>query len=146
MSAVKYRSLQGYKFQLTENFEIQLSGVFHLSEIDTEFIQLSKSGFLTIKKGYAWDGASGTPFQTDSFMRGALVHDALYQLMREKYLDYKEHRLWADEILVKLCEEDGMSDFRAWYVFKSVRLIGEKFAKPPEVQVESGNYRESRNK
>ena len=42
-------------------------------------------------------------------MRGALVHDALYQLMRLKQLDYEQYRDRADEVLRDLCKEDGMS-------------------------------------
>jgi predicted HicB family RNase H-like nuclease len=36
-----------------------------------------------------------------------LVHDALYQLMRENYPDLNIHREAADRILQKICKEDG---------------------------------------
>ena len=50
-------------------------------------------------------------------MRGPLVHDALYQLMRLEELDYKTDRKYADQLLKKICRGDGMSAFRAWYVY-----------------------------
>jgi hypothetical protein len=64
-------------------------------------------------------------------MRGSLVHDALYQLMREKFLDYKRDREFADDLIRQHCLEDGMSRIRAWYVHKGLRWFGEKFARPP---------------
>ena len=71
-------------------------------------------------------------------MRGSLVHDALYQLMRLSALDYKVHRRRADEILKEICLEDGMSSFGVWYVYQAVRLFAEGNARPreePEVEI-----------
>jgi hypothetical protein len=83
---------------------------------------------LTIKKGYAWDGPSGPTFDTPSFMRGSLVHDALYQLICEDSLpDF--FRAYADRLLYRLCREDGMSSVRAWYVYKAVEAFGESHTK-----------------
>jgi hypothetical protein len=61
-------------------------------------------------------------------MRGALVHDALYQLMREHGLDKNVHRETADRIMRWMCQEDGMSWFRAWYCYYAVRFFGDKSA------------------
>ena len=99
-------------------------------DIEMSFIVLTSDGKLTIKNRYAWDGPSGPTIDTKSFMRGSLVHDALYQLMRERKLDYLEHREYADNLLKKICLEDGMSKFRAWYVHKAVCKFGEKNARP----------------
>jgi hypothetical protein len=62
-------------------------------------------------------------------MRGSLVHDALYQLIRERRMKerYREH---ADLILRKICLEDGMNKFRAWYVYLGVRWGGAASAQP----------------
>ena len=46
------------------------------------YIDLSTQGLLKINEGYSWNGASGIP-DTEANMLAALVHDALYQLMRE---------------------------------------------------------------
>jgi len=62
-------------------------------------------------------------------MRGSLVHDALYQLMREGLLDYK-YRDHADKLLQKMCIMDGMSRFRAWYVYRALLRLGGKNALP----------------
>lgn len=58
-------------------------------------------------------------------MRGALVHDALYQLMREGKLDGDECRIPADRRLKEMCLEDGMNWFRAQYEYFAVsRMAG----------------------
>jgi len=76
----------GYKYQLYNNYKIKTT-IYPKSNITTDFIDLDKNGTLTIKKGYAWDGASGIAIDTCNFMRGSLVHDALYQLMRNDLID-----------------------------------------------------------
>lgn len=84
---------------------------------------------LLIKAGYAWDGPSGPTLDTPSFMRGSLVHDVLYQLMRERQIP-RSFRRDADQILVDICKQDGMSWIRRRWVYAAVRLFGGKFAKP----------------
>jgi len=99
-------------------------------------------GYLTIHKGYAWDGPSGPAIDTRNFMRGSLIHDALYQLMREKQLDKTIYRKKADRLLQKICGEDGMSSLRAWGVYQAVRSCGDPNADPaakrPTKKVPSG--------
>jgi hypothetical protein len=63
-------------------------------------------------------------------MRGSLVHDALYQLMRERYLDEDTYRDRSDRLLQKICKEDGMSMLRAWWVYQGVHLFGKPSADP----------------
>ena len=81
---------------------------------------------LTIHPGYAWDGASGA-IDTQTIMRAALVHDALYQLMREDRLG-SEYFHWANRVFRRLMLEDGVCKFRAWYVYMAVELFGRRFA------------------
>ena len=94
-----------------------------------EFVTLEPNGLLSLRRGYAWDGPSGPTLDTRNFMRASLVHDALYQLMREGLLDSSQ-RLYADRLLRKICRQDGMSRFRAWYVYRALRAFGGKGARP----------------
>ena len=127
-----YRNLRRYKYQLMrKDYTIPID-IKPEEDIKMAFIELSTEGELTIRKRYAWDGPSGPTIDTKTFMRGSLVHDALYQLMREKHLDYKVHRKYADELLKKICLEDGMWGFRAKYVHFFVDKFGEKNAMPRE--------------
>lgn len=91
------------------------------------FIELDDDGVLEIGVNYAWDGPSGPTIDTPSFMRGSLVHDALYQLIREGKLPCRLRRT-ADRLLRELCVEDGMWRWRAAYVYASVRLFGARHA------------------
>ncbi len=58
-----------------------------------------------------------------------LVHDALYQLMREGVLP-QHVRERADEILKEICIKDGMSKAHAWWVYQGVRIGGAISAMP----------------
>ncbi len=125
-----YRKLRKYKYQLMTEYP-HTTGLQIGSDVQTEggYVHLSKTGHLALKKGYAWDGPSGPTIDTKNFMRGSLVHDALYQLMREGLLDQK-YREDADKLLRAICRIDGMSKFRAWYVYWSVRTFGGRSARP----------------
>jgi len=127
MSCIAYKS--GYKYQLREIYSVTID-IKPAATIDTEYIKLDTDGNLTIAKGYAWDGPSGPTIDTRDFMRGSLVHDALYQLMREGHLDNHNYRDDADRILQRLCKEDGMWSARAWWVYEAVRRFADPAADP----------------
>ncbi len=131
MSRACYRKIDKYKYQLINDYliDIPIYGGDSGLAIVTPYIQLDVDGNLWIRKGYCWDGPSGPTLDTLNFMRGSLIHDALYQLIRVGKLD-PAGRWDADELLRVICLQDGMSRFRAWYVYKSVRAFGAKAAKP----------------
>jgi len=133
---IYYRELKSYKYQVIEAYNTQID-IKPGKDLIFKYMSLSTDGLLTIKEGYAWDGPSGPTIDTPNFMRGSLVHDVLYQMMRLSALDYKVYRKRADEILREICQQDGMSAFRAWYVYKAVQIFGEKAAAPrkePEIK------------
>jgi len=110
----------GYKYQLEEPYMLTIS-IRPAQDIATSFVLLSMAGELTVRSGYAWDGPSGPTVDTPNFMRGSLVHDALYQLMRENHLDHHLHREAADKLLRDICIEDGMPHWQAQAVYMAVR-------------------------
>lgn len=124
---ISYRS--GYKYQLAEEYRLTVS-VVPVQDIDTSFVKLDTRGMLSIRDGYAWDGPSGPTFDTKNFMRGSLVHDALYQLMRGRHLSKARWREEADLELKRICIEDGMSRMRAAWVHRGVRVGGGPAADP----------------
>ena len=127
MNYIIYNS--GYKYQLKETYTITID-IFPEESIYTLYLDLLQNGTLIIKKGYAWDGPSGPTIDTSTFMRGSLVHDALYQLMREKNLEHDLYREKADSLLRKICKEDGMWFVRAWWVYLGVKYFGSPAADP----------------
>jgi hypothetical protein len=129
MECISYK--KGYKYQLVEAYTVKISITPEENvSSPSDFISLTPSGLLTIRKGYAWDGPSGPTINTRNFMRGSLVHDALYQLMREELLDNDDTRELADRLLQKMCKDDGMSSIRAWWVYKGLRIGGDPASDP----------------
>ncbi|MFO7558631.1 MAG: DUF1353 domain-containing protein [Desulfobacterales bacterium] len=129
MKCITYKG--GYKYQLKQDYTLDIP-IKPRADLkpDHGFIILSRNGSLFIKNGYAWDGPSGPALDTQNFMRGSLVHDALYQLMREGYLDHRIYREKADRLLQQHCKEDGMISIRAWWVYQGVRFGGGLAADP----------------
>lgn len=118
----------GYKYQLAKTYVLSTE-IKPPNPIRTKYIELTLRGKLTIRGGYAWDGPSGIAIDTPNFMRGSLVHDALYQLLREELLSACM-REPVDKLLQNICLEDGMSAIRAWWVYHGVRLGGGPAASP----------------
>jgi len=120
MEKIRYKS--GYKYQLAEPYKIQLP-IKPSQSIDGDYYSLGTSGILMMWRGYAWNGASGA-IDTKNFMRGSAVHDALYQMIAEGQLP-DSYRDEADDILIQICKEDGMSWIRRQWVYKAVRWFGD---------------------
>src|SRR3990167_10288298 len=117
----------GYKYQLVEDYRV-LTGLRPKAFAKNNYISLDGDGTLNITEGYAWDGPSWPAIDTKNFMRGSLIHDALYQLLREGLLP-GGLRAAVDCELRRACLQDGMSPLRAWWVFNGVRLGGGPSAK-----------------
>lgn len=124
---IKYRS--GYKYQLAEDFKLKIS-IKPKKEVDTQFIALDLQGNLTVKSGYAWDGVSGPVIDTDYNLRASLVHDALYQLMRQRYLSVRNDRDKADKLFKKMCKEDGVLSVVAQTYYEVLKKLGKPNADP----------------
>jgi hypothetical protein len=120
MNVVHYRD--GYRYQLAEVYQHQ-TGIIPASPGGNRFVGLDGAGRLTIAADYAWDGASGPAINTKNFVRGSLVHDALYQLIRLGVLTVDD-RVRADELLRETVLADGMWPVRAWWVYQAVRVFG----------------------
>ena len=125
MSQIAYRT--GYKYQLAEPYQVQ-TDIRPPAAILTDYVILLTDGRLLLAAGYAWDGATGAIDTLDS-MRGSLVHDAFYQLMREGLLG-QAYREAADKELRKIVLEDGMVHFRAQAWYEAVRAFAESAADP----------------
>ncbi len=134
MEQITYRRLTNYKYQLREAYDVD-TGISTGADVRTvdDWVVLDTAGRITLKNGYAWDGPSGPTIDTKNFMRPSLVHDGFYQLMRDGKLDPAKHRLPADKLLRKMCLQDGMSAFRAGYVYRFVRMFGERSTRPRTV-------------
>ena len=75
------------------------------------------------KANYAWDGPSGPTIDTPKSMRASLIHDALYQAIRDHHLKKKD-RKEADKILLAILKRDGMKKWRRSLWYFAVRTCG----------------------
>ncbi len=122
--SIFYKS--GYKYQLEFIYLFthdKLKDLIPGVEAGNPYVTLYKDGRLSIRNSYAWDGPSGPTIDTLNFMRGSLVHDALYQLIREGYLGPAAKDI-ADSLLKEICIQDGMSTIRANVVYWAVKNYG----------------------
>ena len=116
---MKYR--KGFKYQLHTDYKCQ-TDIRPDYDINLDFISLSKSGVLKIRKGYAWDGTSGPVIDRKTNMIASLKHDALYELMRQSVLPYHFWEM-ADREFAKTLREHG-----AWEITIKIDLLGLKLA------------------
>ena len=130
---MKYKRIGHYKYQLLEDvtfvtpLRIAPYSYTVVRDETSRWLILRSCGELLILKGYCWDGASGPAMDTPSIMWGALIHDALYQLMREGGLPLS-YRKAADKLLRRMCRQKGMFWVRAWWVYWAVRIFGKEAA------------------
>lgn len=123
---IRYRD--GYKYQLETSYQVGIE-IRPKEDVITDWLLLNGDGMLSIMQGYAWDGPSGPMPDVKSAMRGSLVHDALYQLIRMERLD-GSCRDPADKLLRQLCVEDGMAHPMAELVYQMVHIFGSPYADP----------------
>lgn len=128
--SIHYRPLRHYKYQLMSPYRhrTELRPPAEIST-DDRWVALTIEGELIFRRGYAWDGPSGPAIDTRNFMRASLVHDGLYQLMRESLLD-REYRKAADRLLYEICIADGMTRLRAFFVYWAVRVFSGAAIRP----------------
>ena len=127
MQTINYRS--GYKYQLRKPC-ITLTPITN-QPCSVQFMSLDEFGLLTIGVGYAWDGPSGPSIDTKTFMRGSLVHDALYGLMHSGVLA-STNKDAADRLLQRICIADGMWSVRAGWVYQAVKRFGSTAVSPTD--------------
>lgn len=131
MSSIKYRA--GYRYQIAEDYTLHGLSFEVAQPHVSDFLAMTSSS-ITLRKGYASDGPSAPAIDTDTFMRGAFIHDGIYQAIRLGWLP-ESSRKYADQLLRQICLADGMSRIRAWWVYHGVRLGGGGAASPAREKV-----------
>jgi hypothetical protein len=116
------------KYQLAQKFACWVP-IYPEQDIVTDFARLNTDGFLVIDMGNACDGPSGPTIDTKNSMRGAWIHDVLYDFI-EKGLLPKKYRKVADKIFKKALKKDGMEFIRRNIWFLAVKYFGASSADP----------------
>src|SRR5574343_35553 len=116
--------VKGFKYQISEDFIIRLEGItIDRDIIVEEFYEFYKDGTLILKRGFAWDGASGPTLDTKDTYIPSAVHDALYRMIRHGYLPLSFKPI-ADKIFYELLLQYGMFKLRAYIWYVMVSLFG----------------------
>jgi len=112
---------RAYKYQVLRDFTIYtaLCGF----DVTNEWYFLTPEGWLTIRKGYAWDGASGPTWDDETNYVASLVHDVFYQMMRRGELP-QSCKEYADDLLQTMMVERGASEIRAKIYHDGVTIGG----------------------
>lgn len=128
--AFKFTDSKTWPYELVQDYSYQLPGTWPklTTPIVTEYVILTATNLLVMKKGYRWNGADAAPDVT-RILRGSLVHDAICQLIGLGKLTMKPYRLLGDQALYQCCREDSMTWPVANVVYYSVRAYA-KFLKP----------------
>ena len=108
-SHIKYS--KGHKYQLREDAWFKTNFIGFHAELN--YITLYEDGWVYVRKGYAWDGPSGPTLDTKSTLRGSVLHDVLYQLIRFEALP-RDARIKADAEALKRWLQDKMWKVRAY--------------------------------
>lgn len=98
------------------------------------YINLMPNGVLYIQDGFLF-GPSGPTIDTEGIMRGSLVHDALYAMLRsgkligrlareDGILDHDDLRMTADKWMRHLCYQDGTPEIRCNWIYDALRVGG----------------------
>ena len=106
MQLLKYEKLGWSKYRLTEDYGIK-----------------TPWGPILIKAGYEWDGCSGPTIEHCNSRRACMVHDYLYDLIRDGRISLS-HKNEVDYFFFLLLREDGFDPIRAWYYWLAVKLFG----------------------
>jgi hypothetical protein len=134
MNKACYKVLPRHKYILVKPYSYSTGFNELENKIKIDYLTLEKNGLLKFEKGFTWDGPSGPSRDTLNIMRGSLIHDGIYRLIRYGGLKYKPYKVLADRLLRKICRRDRTFWFRVLYIYIGVRLFGRRSAKPrPEV-------------
>lgn len=128
----RYKKTKGYKYTLAEHQYVALRN-FADVVLESPYFHL-KRNVLHIYKGYSWDGASGPTWDTNDTITPSLVHDVLYQAIREGLLS-PTRRFDADIEFYQLMRARARGlrgHFRAFYFFVGVRVGGWLSVTPKE--------------
>ncbi|MHB9070468.1 MAG: hypothetical protein ACYC54_08860 [Sedimentisphaerales bacterium] len=135
---MKYREIskrkKNYNYELAETISIQ-TGILGCNVEIPKFVRLTPDGILTVFAGYAWDGASGIP-DSKITRTASLIHDALYQLIREGLLSREKYRIVADNIFRDICIARGGNKTIAGIYWQGLRWFGEKATYPVKNDLE----------
>lgn len=120
----------GYKYQMREN-AVADSRIRPGKLINHEYFAISVDGVILVRRGYAWDGASGPAIDDPGTLLPSVFHDAGYQAIQLKLLE-EFWREALDQMYESLCIECGVNPARARAHYLALRGFGGYYNALPE--------------
>lgn len=104
--------------------------------LSTQSFSRTEIGLLKIKKDYIWNGAN-VIWDTDANMFAALVHDALYHMMRDYHcqnpdstkidgISRKSFKETSDQLFCELYKKNGGRRWWTWLCCIGLKVFGKK--------------------
>lgn len=123
-----YRKIRPYKYKLLNTYNLVFPRMIDIEPVSLQgLFKISRLG-LEVSEGYAWDGLSFV-YDTKASFVGGLVHDVLYQAIREGLLPV-EMKAFADELFYFLLKECNENPVYALFLFKGVQRFGHSSCVP----------------
>lgn len=124
-----YNRVEGghYKFVTSSQVVVSISkflGDWEAESVSDSSVRISvKDGSVSVSRGYAWDGITGG-FNTEKTMEASLVHDILYQSIRN---GFPIGRKKSDTVFREILKKNGF--FLRSIYYGVVRVVGWSFCK-----------------
>lgn len=136
MKTIRYKRVHDW-YQLVEEAS-HYTGIKPLKAGGNAFVDITESGLLTMRAGYAWNGATWY-VDTQAIMRGSCFHDAGYQLTKLGYIS-EDDRSILDWILYDMHLSDGLylAESKPWLVRGPARALARTLAVGVHAGVRAG--------
>ena len=122
---LEIQSLKAYKYRTREDYTIKTPIVGYM--VLKRYFRLRSNGELWIKAGYAWNGTSGGVPDTRRNLGASLIHDCLYQMLRERFIPLRL-RGAIDELFGEHCKSLGTWRSTARVYVAMLRAFGKRSA------------------
>jgi len=121
---IVYKKIRPYKYKLLNTYYLVFPDIMPIFTPVSlgGFFKISRLG-LEVSEGYAWDGLSGPARDTKESFIGGLVHDVLYQAIREELIP-PVLKWFADDLFYYLLKECDVNIIYANYLYRGVQIFG----------------------
>jgi len=116
---MEHEDLDGRDWRVLKDFSYKTE-IKPKETITSNFFIFHNNGIIEVLKGFCWDGPTGG-LDTKNAMLASLLHDIGCILRARGLLTDREINQF-DDLYYKVCLEEGMSKFRAGYMFAGISL------------------------
>lgn len=123
-----FKPAPGWVYTLRTNYSENFPALRGIFYNPNEYVCVFPTGDISIRFGYSWDGATCT-LNTKDLIEPSLIHDALYQCLREGA--DKSLKKIADLVFYDALLRNGVNKFVAWVMYQAVSNFAPKSSYTP---------------